>query len=628
MDWATSYDSTATNSNLKNSLVKQKEYRIETRKYNLKIKQSLHESTLSLDIPCYLLDLWSSFFRDASISLIELFAIIKSDRINGDNFSNNTENFITSIGALINRLNGYGDFFEKYIKTTKGFAQRDEKIKKSVMKTYEDLMFIPVNLHLEQFDVESQYDGNPKKQTCHDFTSVGAFTTVHVNKSTQYSAEALMCNESSKKSPFIIKNEVTLVFFSLKIFIYLLNDLSLISKTEDKLEAILRCSKNLETISRSIIPSYQFLRLKRYEKNRAAGFALTEQFKYLHIKFDELVSKVKQTEFHNLEDFLFKVTEPIIELYNIIFNESISEKVEFLYICSNFSHSLTVLISSLDMKYYNNPKYSEKDLEDLYNHHIKNGILFQVESLLSCASAEYSMMFEHYAAIESLNDIHIHFPAIFKDFKTTKDSIYIVLRGDGYHVYFYSNFESASKAVKVYPVMFNVAINENAFSANFLGNNMLQKYINSTSIIKLRKYYESIRDGLQENELKSKLDTFLKRLETNRAFIEDSRPVELLHIVAEITRLVGGIRVTNCKSGKDRTGVSVSLEQCFILVREHNLDNSMMQYILDDLRRNGTRMDVVRKNVGQKMYAFNKIRYFLLPQLYQPPVDLCGDLDT
>ena len=73
----------------------------------------------------YFSDLWSSFFRDASISLIELFAIIKSDRINGDNFSNNTENFITSIGALINRLNGYGDFFEKYIKTTKGFAQRD-----------------------------------------------------------------------------------------------------------------------------------------------------------------------------------------------------------------------------------------------------------------------------------------------------------------------------------------------------------------------------------------------------------------------------------------------------------------------------------------------------------------------
>lgn len=186
------------------------------------------------------------------------------------------------------------------------------------MKTYEDLMFIPVNLHLEQFDVESQFDGNEKKQTCHEFTSVGAFTTVHVNKSPQNSAEVLMHSENSMKQHFLIKNEVTLVFYSLKVFIYLLNDLKLISKSDDKLEPILRCSKNLETISRSIIPSYEFFRVKRLEQNRAASFALCEKFKYLRIKFDELVAKVKQTEFPNLEDFLFKVTEPIIELYVIL----------------------------------------------------------------------------------------------------------------------------------------------------------------------------------------------------------------------------------------------------------------------------------------------------------------------
>lgn len=38
-------------------------------------------------------------------------------------------------------------------------------------------------------------------------------------------------------------------------------------------------------------------------------------------------------------------------------------------------------------------------------------------------------------------------------------------------------------------------------------------------------------------------------------------------------------------SGKDRTGVSVSLEQCFIMIRYHNLDNNLTQYVLDDLRR-------------------------------------------
>ena len=38
-------------------------------------------------------------------------------------------------------------------------------------------------------------------------------------------------------------------------------------------------------------------------------------------------------------------------------------------------------------------------------------------------------------------------------------------------------------------------------------------------------------------------------------------------------------------SGKDRTGMSVSLEQCLIMVRCHNLENSLTQYVLDDLRR-------------------------------------------
>ena len=46
-----------------------------------------------------------------------------------------------------------------------------------------------------------------------------------------------------------------------------------------------------------------------------------------------------------------------------------------------------------------------------------------------------------------------------------------------------------------------------------------------------------------------------------------------------------GIRVTNCKSGKDRTGVGVTLEECMLLLRNHDLPREMMQIVLDDLRR-------------------------------------------
>ena len=92
--------------------------------------------------------------------------------------------------------------------------------------------------------------------------------------------------------------------------------------------------------------------------------------------------------------------------------------------------------------------------------------------------------------------------------------------------------------------------------------------------------------------------------------------------------MIHGIRVTNCKSGKDRTGMCVSLEQVLLLTRHHELPVDMIQPCLDDFRRHGTRLDVVRKNIGQPKYAFSKIRYYLLPKLYRPPADLCDELET
>lgn len=81
------------------------------------------------------------------------------------------------------------------------------------------------------------------------------------------------------------------------------------------------------------------------------------------------------------------------------------------------------------------------------------------------------------------------------------------------------------------------------------------------------------------------MEKILHQLSTKKSLFDSSRPVELLHKVAEVTRLMNGFRVTNCKSGKDRTGVGVSLEQCLLLVRNHNLESSMTQQVLDDFRR-------------------------------------------
>jgi hypothetical protein len=99
------------------------------------------------------------------------------------------------------------------------------------LKHEEELKFIPINLHVEQFLVESKYNDQENREECYDFTSVGAFTSAHVAKASgPRSVEILMKNSENNKS------DTFLIFFALKIFILILNDLKIIKNTDDKIQ--------------------------------------------------------------------------------------------------------------------------------------------------------------------------------------------------------------------------------------------------------------------------------------------------------------------------------------------------------------------------------------------------------
>ena len=66
---------------------------------------------------------------------------------------------------------------------------------------------------------------------------------------------------------------------------------------------------------------------------------------------------------------------------------------------------------------------------------------------------------------------------------------------------------------------------------------------------------------------------------------KQSKNVQILHLSARVCRKVKGLRFTSCKSAKDRTGMSVTLEQANILVSEYDLVEHEFQSAIDCMRR-------------------------------------------
>ena len=73
-----------------------------------------------------------------------------------------------------------------------------------------------------------------------------------------------------------------------------------------------------------------------------------------------------------------------------------------------------------------------------------------------------------------------------------------------------------------------------------------------------------------------------------------------------------------CKSGKDRTGMSSTLELVRCLMEEVTLIEPDLA--VHALRETGGRRMNVWANTGQGMFAFNSLQRSCLPECYRPPV--------
>ncbi|XP_028609263.1 type II inositol 3,4-bisphosphate 4-phosphatase isoform X2 [Grammomys surdaster] len=265
------------------------------------------------------------------------------------------------------------------------------------------------------------------------------------------------------------------------------------------------------------------------------------------------------------------------------------------------------------------------------------GLIVQYEGLLSTYSDEIGMLEDMAVGISDLRKV------AFKITEATSNDVLPVLTGRREHYVVEVKlpatvFESLPLQIKegqllhVYPVLFNVGINEQQTLAERFGDVSLQESINQENFELVQEYYSIFMEKMppdyishfqEQNDLKGLLDNLHQNIQAKKR-----KNVEIMWLAATICRKLNGIRFTCCKSAKDRTSMSVTLEQCSILRDEHQLHKDFFIRALDCMRREGCRIENVLKNIKCRRYAFNMLQLLAFPKCYRPPEGTYGKADT
>ncbi|KAK3579951.1 hypothetical protein CHS0354_033469 [Potamilus streckersoni] len=308
-----------------------------------------------------------------------------------------------------------------------------------------------------------------------------------------------------------------------------------------------------------------------------------------------------------------------------------------------FSHAITSLISGFVSNIT-----TIASSENALNQIAKLGILVQLEGLLSCHGEEVAMLEDMVVGVDDLQSVtfrlvretvtqkHVSLSTtslvrcgLFPDMSRHHICVEVPVSQKVFDKLIPSLQQG--HCIKVIPVLFNIGINEQATLAERFGNTNLQDRTNEESLGKLFKYFEKYKEVIGDPDHgrtgAGTIEDLMKQLQYN-VYTKKPKNIEVLRLAAELCRKLHGVRFTCCKSAKDRTAMSVTLEQVQVLQLEHDLAPHVFTQALDCFRSEGVRRENTYKNIGVRKYAFNSLQLLYFPKLYRPPSGTYGNVQT